>query len=151
MAVVRSDHEVALFPWECPDRGHVGVDQRSQDFRQDRLCGALLARNGQQRKWTSMLQRPQQPGNHQDLIIPCWKIEERCKRLYRSASLRDGQRQHAGGAPEAHRRVGRDTPSLRPYLNGLPAMVREIQVDAAFMLGDANVNRTLWGVELGAR
>jgi hypothetical protein len=45
--------------------------------------------------------------------------------------------------------VGHDAPSVGSDLHSLPAMVREIQVDAVFKLGDPDVDCTLRGIELG--
>ena len=46
---------------------------------------------------------------------------------------------------------GDDLPSVRPYLDGSPIVVGEVEIDAAVVFGDSDVNRTLRGVKLGAR
>jgi hypothetical protein len=47
--------------------------------------------------------------------------------------------------------MGHDAPSIGSDLHRLPTMVREIQIDAVVMLGDADVDCTLRSIELGAR
>jgi hypothetical protein len=47
--------------------------------------------------------------------------------------------------------MGHDAPSIGSNFGGLPAMVREIQIDVVLMLGDADVDRTLRSIELRAR
>ena len=42
-------------------------------------------------------------------------------------------------------------PSVRPYLDGSPIFVGKIKIYAAVVFGDADVNRALRGVKLGAR
>jgi hypothetical protein len=42
-------------------------------------------------------------------------------------------------------------PSVRPYLDGSPIVVGEVEIDAAVVFGDSDMNRALRGVKLGAR
>jgi hypothetical protein len=69
----------------------------------------------------------------------------------RPSRLRHRQRQHARGPAEAHRRFRYDPPALRPDLGRPPRRVGEIEVDVAFVLGDADVDRPLRTIELRAR
>jgi hypothetical protein len=62
MRIVGGDHEVAFFARECPRRGHVGIDQALEHFRQDSLCRPLLT--GYRKQWIGPAgsQSGQQPG-----------------------------------------------------------------------------------------
>ena len=42
-------------------------------------------------------------------------------------------------------------PSVRPYLDGTPIFVGEVEIDAAVVFGEPDVNRALRSVKLGAR
>src|SRR5262249_38838729 len=44
-----------------------------------------------------------------------------------------------------------DLPSVRPYLDGSPIFVGEVEIGAAVAFSHAHVNRALRGVKLGAR
>src|SRR5262249_57693098 len=46
---------------------------------------------------------------------------------------------------------GDDLPSIRPYLDGLPIFVGKIEIGAAVVFSDPDVNRALRGIKLGAR
>ena len=65
--------------------------------------------------------------------------------------LRNRKRQHAGGTTEPDRRRGNDLPSVRPYLDGSPIFVGEVEIGVTVVFGDSDVNRALRGVKLGAR
>src|SRR4029450_5290787 len=151
MDIVCSNHEVALFArrrsrWSC-----IGVNQRPQDFREHGLCRPLLASDHQQWIGAALLQGGQQPRHHQHEFIWRWKIEECCEGFDRSASLRNWKWQHAGGGTEGERWGGADLPSVRPYLDGSPIFVGEVEIGAAIMFSDADVNRAVRGGKLGAR
>ncbi len=81
----------------------------------------------------------------------------RCGRLSNepSASIdppRTGQRQrqHAGRPAEAHRGRSDHLPAVRPDLDRTPARIGEVEIDAAGMLGEADMDRPLGSIELGA-
>jgi hypothetical protein len=80
-----------------------------------------------------------------------WKIMKCCEGFDRSSSLRNRKRQHAGGTTEPDRWRGDDLPSVRPYLDGSPILVGKIEIGAAVVFSDPDVNRALRGVKLGAR
>jgi hypothetical protein len=44
-----------------------------------------------------------------------------------------------------------DPPPVGSYLSRAPGFVGEVEIDLAVVLGDADVDSTLWGVKLGAR
>jgi hypothetical protein len=46
---------------------------------------------------------------------------------------------------------GNDLPSVRPYLDCSPIFVGEVDIGAAVVFSDPNVNRALRGIKLGAR
>src|SRR6516225_4654638 len=151
MAIVGGNHEVALFArrrsrWSC-----IGINQRAQNFREHGLCRSLLACDDQHWIGTAPLQGGQQPRDHQHEFIWRWKIEECCEGFDRSASLRNRKRQHASGTTEPDRWGGDDLPSVRPYLDGPPIFVGEVEIGVAVVFSDSGVNRALRGVKLGAR
>src|SRR5262245_8578768 len=70
---------------------------------------------------------------------------------HRSAWLRHRERQHARWPAEAHWRASDHSPPAGTNLDGAPTLVRKVKVNVAGMLGDADVDRPLRGVELSLR
>jgi hypothetical protein len=110
----------------------------------------VLAGDHQQWIGSGLLQGRQQPRHHQHEFIWRWKIEERCEGFDRSASLRNRKRQHAGGTTKPDRWRCDDLPPVRPYLDGSPILVGEIEIGAAVVFSDPDMNRALRRVKLGA-
>lgn len=52
---------------------------------------------------------------------------------------------------KAHRRGLDDLPSRWPNFDGTPMLVGEIEIDVTCLLGDADMDRALGGIELRAR
>ena len=63
----------------------------------------------------------------------------------------DRQRQYARRAAEAHRRRADDAPSVGSDLDGAPALIGEIEIDAAGMLRQANTDFPLGTLKLSLR
>jgi hypothetical protein len=61
--------------------------------------------------------------------------------------VRNRKRQHPGSTTEPDRWRSDDLPSVRPYLDGSPIFVGEIEIDAAVVFSDADVYRALRGVK----
>ena len=60
-------------------------------------------------------------------------------------------REQAGCSAKAHWRAIDDPPSVGSNLDGAPMLIGEIKIDAARMLRDADVDRPLRAIKLGAR
>jgi hypothetical protein len=69
----------------------------------------------------------------------------------RSSLLRHWQRQQAGRPAETHRRLRHDPPALGADLGRLPSGIGKIEVDAALVLGDADMDHPLGALELRPR
>jgi len=59
--------------------------------------------------------------------------------------------QQPGGPAEAHRWLRDHPPSVGPDVHGAPGLIREIEIDVAVVLGDANVDRSFGAVKLRLR
>src|SRR5260370_16563186 len=58
---------------------------------------------------------------------------------------------HGGGAGETDRRVLGDPPSVGADLDATPELIRQIEVDQAVLLGEADRDLALRTIELGLR
>src|SRR5260370_36262798 len=58
---------------------------------------------------------------------------------------------HGGGAGETDRRVLGDPPSVGADFDATPELIRQIEVDQAVLLGEADRDVALWTIELGLR
>jgi hypothetical protein len=111
----------------------------------------LLARDHQEGIGAAVTQRGQQPCRDQDQLVPPRQIEERRELFQRPSPLRHRQRQQAGRPAEAHRRLRHDPPAVGADLGRPPGLIREIEVDAPVVLGDADMDHPLGALELRPR
>src|SRR5438094_10111332 len=73
------------------------------------------------------------------------------QRVERSAAFGKRERQQPGRSAKANGWLVNDTPAARRDLDRLPVRIGEVEVEAALVLGDAQVDRSLWRIELGPR
>ena len=111
----------------------------------------MFAGDGQDRKGAAGAQRPEQPGHDQHKVVLAGKIQKRRQRLNGSAPQRERKRLHAGAAAEPDRRVFGDPPSVGADFDATPELVRQIEVDQAVLLGEADRDVALRTIELGLR
>src|SRR5260370_652671 len=71
----------------------------------------------------------------------------RATQLIRPAA--EGKRLHAGAAAEPDGRVVGDPPSVGADFDATPELIRQIEVDQAVVLGEANRDLALGAIELG--
>jgi hypothetical protein len=111
----------------------------------------LFAGDGQDRIGTACSQRPQQPCHDQHEVVFTSKIQKRRQRLNGSAPQRERKWLHAGAAAEPDRRVLGDPPSVGADFDATPELIRQIEVDQAVLLGEADRDFVLRTIELGLR
>src|SRR5262245_56062622 len=73
------------------------------------------------------------------------------QRVERSAAFGKRKWQQSGRSAKANGRPINDPPAARCDLDGLPVRIGEVEVEAALVLGDAQIDRPFWRIELGAR
>src|SRR5260370_4429507 len=73
----------------------------------------------------------------------------RATQLIRPAA--EGKRLHPGAAAEPDRRVIGDPPSVGADFDATPELIRQIEIDQAVLLGEADRGLALRTIELGLR
>src|SRR5262245_41493692 len=73
------------------------------------------------------------------------------QQVERSVTLGERERQQSRRSAKANGRLINDPPAARCDLDCLPVRIGKVEVEAALVLGDAQVNRSFWRIELGPR
>src|SRR6516162_5501574 len=84
-------------------------------------------------------------------VVFTGKIQKWRQGLNGSAPHWERKRLHAGAAAEPDRRVRGDPPSVGADFDATPKLIRQIEVDQAVLLGEADRDFVLRTVELGLR
>jgi hypothetical protein len=140
MRVAGANHELAFVACESAHRRDIGIDQSLEELAEDGLGRALFARDDEKRVGPLRSQRRQQPGEYQHEVVLDRQVEEATQSTERSATLGQRERQKAGRPAKAHWRLIDDPPTGGRDLNGAPTVIREIQVEAASVVCNAQVD-----------
>src|SRR5439155_10703585 len=127
------------------------VDQILEQLRKNRLGRPLLAGDREDGIGAAGPQGCQQPSHDQDKVVSAGQIEKRCEILDGAACFRCWQRQHARRSAEAHWWRADDPPSVGSDLDGAPALIGEVEIDVAGVLGEANMHYPLEAIKLSLR